>query len=126
MSTKTVRYCTECGDAEYYKDGDYSHDYEPYDHEFEPEYTMEDAKKNFDTATSFVNAASSVRNLLQPKPQENPQVFSTTFQKDSDAHNKLDSIQNSINFGKKIERKRWIIGVSIGALSVTIGIILAI
>jgi len=125
MSTKTERYCAECRNPEYDENG-YSHDYEPYDHDFERDYTMEDAKNFFDTATSFVNTLKTIRDVVQPKPQQNPQLFSTIFQKDSDAHSKLDSIQNSINYGKKIERKRWIVGVSIGAISVAIGIILAI
>jgi len=117
IMTSTERYCAECGNSEYDNEGDYTHDYEPYDHDFEPDdegITMQDVKGGLDILGKGFDVWNKYKMATQ-KPTGFQTNISTT-QKDHELHNKLGRVQDSIEIGKKIERKRWIIGIVISSI----------
>lgn len=129
------RYCTECGNQEYDKDGDYSHDFEPYDHDFEPEdevITTQDVMsglgiigKGLDVWNKYKKATQPSQSLPTQLQKPNFSVKSELAQKDHELHNKLARIQDNISLGKKIERKRWIIGIVVSSVvAITIALFL--
>ena len=132
MSEDNELYCAECGDSEYDEDGDYSHDYKPYNHDFEPEdygITTENVKDGFDILGKAIDVWGKYKKSTQTSqsyPTYSPQL-TTHYQpnipapkKDHEMHNKLNNIHDSISIGKRIERRRWIIGIGISVLAAII------
>ena len=122
MSDEDDRYCSVCGDAEFDEDGNPSHDYEPYGHDFEPEedgITTDGIKNGLDILGKGFDVYKKYKSLNEPKPQTN----TTPKQPDKEIYKKLGSIHDSIEEGKKIERKRWLVRIGVGAV---IAIIIAI
>jgi len=135
MSDKE-RYCSECGNPEYDDDGTYSHDYEPYDHDFELEDdgpSVKDVKDGLDILNKgldFWNKLKQTNQSSQNLPYNNPSQMlvgtrtKAKSQKDHELHKKVSGIHESIELGKKIERKRWIIGLGISvAVAITIAFV---
>jgi len=122
MSDEDERYCAVCGDGEFDDDGKPSHDYEPYDHDFEPEedgITSDDVKKGLDILGKGLDVYKKYKSLNESKSQS----ITPPKQPDKEIHKKLTNIHDSIQEGKKIERKRWMVGIGVGAV---ITIIIAI
>ena len=122
MSDEDERYCAVCGDVEFDEDGKPSHDYEPYDHDFEPEeegITTDDVKNGLDILSKGFDVYKKYKSLNESKPQYIP----PPKQPDKEIHKKLTGIHDSIEEGKKIERRRWLIGLGAGVI---IAIIVAI
>lgn len=69
-------YCAKCGNPEFDKDGYKTHDYEPYDHDFEYEeeeeepITLRDVKDLADTVKSIAEAGKVLKNIpeIPPRP----------------------------------------------------------
>ena len=126
IMSNAERCCVECGDSEYDDDGDYSHDFEPYDHDFEPEdegITTQGVMDGLDIIGKGLDVWNKYKKATQP-PQSFPthlqkpnfSVKSESPQKDHELHNKLTRIENNINLGKKIQVKRWMIGIGVSSV----------
>ena len=79
--------------------------------------------KGLDVWNKYKKATQPSQNLLTQLQKPNLSVKSESPQKDHELHNKLTSIHDNINVGKKIERKRWIIGI---VVSSAVAIIIAL
>jgi len=121
IMTNMERYCAECGNPEFDDEGDYTHDYKPYDHDFEPDdegITTQDVKDGLDILGKGFDVWNKYKKSTQKSTgfQTNP----TTIQKDLELHNKLNRVEDNIKVGKKIERKRWMIGIAISSIAAII------
>ncbi len=122
MSDDEMRYCAKCGDPEFDKKDEPTHDYEPYDHDFEPKeegVTTQDLKDGLDLVGKGLDVYNKYKKATTPPSISKP----TSHQPDTELHSKVDDIKDSVEKGKKIERRRWIIGIIIGSV---IAIIVAI
>jgi len=117
-----MRYCAECGDPEFDKKGEPTHDYEPYDHDFEPEeddLTTQDIKEGLNILGKGLDVWNKYKKAIQPISQKNLANIP-----DIELHSKIDELKHGIEKGKKIERRRWIIGIAIGGIITVIAVIL--
>jgi len=64
-SDDDMEYCAKCGDPEYDKDGDSSHDYEPYDHDFVYEKEEDEADEGQSTLEQVGEFADTVKKLAE-------------------------------------------------------------
>ncbi len=117
-----MRYCAKCGDPEFDKHDEPTHDYEPYDHDFEPEeenITVQDVKDGLDILGKGLDVYGKYK-----KTTSSPSILKPeTNLRDLELHSKVDDVKESVEKGKKIARRRWIIGIIVGSI---IAIIVAI
>ena len=122
-----MNYCAKCGDPEFDKDGKPTHDYEPYDHDFEPDeegITVQDVKDGLDILGKGLDVYGKYKKATtSTHPTSPPPTKPTYHQPDVELHSKVDDIKSSVEKGKKIERRRWIIGIIVGSV---IAVIVAI